>query len=172
MDIDPNRLPDRSALESIMPWEKTCAPGPDRLNLWLTEMGATPFDFNRDLDDGSLAAGPIDLLTMRGSNFFRGLALLDLAEAMLVRAFGPDAAAVRVNAAGQGDYFQVHIDTQKARPEDVKAFLRAAFYRRFGLAPDPEFVEVHTGGGAAGLRLSRFDLLPKVAQKLRTLAGY
>jgi hypothetical protein len=41
-------------------------------------------------------------------------------EAMLKRAFGANAVAVRVNAAGQGDYFQVHVDTRKAAPADVK----------------------------------------------------
>lgn len=51
-----------------------------------------------------------DFQRLAGSNFFRGLALIDLAEAMLKRAFGADAVATRVNAAGQGDFFQVHLD--------------------------------------------------------------
>lgn len=100
---------------------------------------------------------------------FRGLALIDLAEAMLKRVFGGDAVAVRVNAAGQGDYFQVHLDTHKVNPDDVKRFIHKAFYRRFGLSPDPEFVEVHSGGGAVGVRLSRYDALPLLAQRLQTL---
>ncbi len=99
-------------------------------------------------------------------DFFRGLALIDLAEAMVKRAFGEDAVAVRVNAAGQGDYFQVHVDTQKADPDDVKQFIRAAFYRRFGIVPDPEFVETHPGGGAVGVRLSRYDALPQLIRGL------
>lgn len=53
---------------------------------------------------------PPEFHCLEGSNFFRGLALIDLAEAMLKRAFGREAVAVRVNAAGQGDYFQVHVD--------------------------------------------------------------
>ena len=78
---------------------------------------------------------------VEGTNFFRGLALIDLAEAMLKRAFGRNAVAVRVNAAGQGDFFQVHVDTQRASVHDVKEFVRKAFYQRFGLAPEQEFVE-------------------------------
>ena len=106
---------------------------------------------------------------LEGSNFFRGLALIDLAEAMLKRAFGPDAVAVRVNAAGQGDYFQVHIDTGKVKNEEVKNFIHNAFYKRFGLKPGLEFVEIHPGGGATGLRLSRYDTLPLLIQKLRSV---
>jgi hypothetical protein len=125
-------------------------------------------DFNRGLEDQSLAGEePPQFHRLEGSNFFRGLALIDLVEAMLKRAFGPEAVAVRVNAAGQGDFFQVHVDTQKAATEDVKEFIQAAFYRRFGLAPEPEFVEVHSGGGAAGVRLDRYDALPQLAQRLR-----
>ena len=85
---------------------------------------------------------------------------------MLKRAFGDDAVAVRVNAAGQGDFFQVHVDVQKADPEDVKRFLNHAFYRRFGLQPQPRYVEVHPGGGAAGIRLSRFDAVAQLVRRL------
>jgi hypothetical protein len=85
---------------------------------------------------------------------------------MLRRAFGADAVAVRVNAAGQGDFFQVHVDARRAAPDDVKAFLRQAFYRRFGLKPDPEFVEPHPGGGAAGVRLARFEDLDGLVRRL------
>jgi hypothetical protein len=90
---------------------------------------------------------------------------------MLRRAFGADAVAVRVNAAGQGDYFQVHVDRERADPDDVKVFVRAAIYRRFGLAPSPEFVEPHPGGGAAGVRLNRFDDLPLLIRRLRMSIG-
>ena len=62
---------------------------------------------------------------------------------MLKRAFGQDAIAVRVNAAGQGDFFQVHVDTQLAQVHEVEHFIRRAFYRRFGLTPDLEFFEPH-----------------------------
>jgi hypothetical protein len=93
--------------------------------------------------------------------------LIDLAEAMLKRAFGEDTVAVRVNAAGQGDYFQVHVDRHKAEVDDVKQFLREAFYRRFGLSPVPEFVELHSGGGASGVRLNRYDALPQLIQQLQ-----
>ncbi len=165
--LDPDRLPSRAEMEKEFGWERSCS-GPERMNLWLERFGAEPFDFNRGLDDASLAASePPEFHRLEGSNFFRGLALIDLAEAMLKRAFGRDAVAVRVNAAGQGDYFQVHVDKRAAAPAEIKQFLRAAFYRRFGLKPSPEFVEVHPGGGAAGVRLSRFDLLPLLAQRLR-----
>jgi hypothetical protein len=129
------------------------------------------YDFNQGLEDEVLAAAePPEFHLWAGGNFFRGLALIDLAEAMLWRAFGRHAVAVRVNAAGQGDYFQVHVDTRHARVEDVKGFLREAFYRRFGLSPDPEFVETHPGGGAAGIRLSRLDRLPDLIAGLRRIA--
>jgi hypothetical protein len=135
---------------------------------FLERFGAAPFDYNRGLDDESLSAeNPPEFHRLEGSNFFRGLALIDLAEAMLKRAFGREAVAVRVNAAGQGDYFQVHVDKHTASPSDVKQFLRAAFYRRFGLSPTPEFVEVHPGGGAAGVRLNRYDALPQLVQRLQ-----
>ena len=52
-------------------------------------------------------------------------------------------------------------------PAEVKAFLRAAFYRRFGIAPDPEFVEIHPGGGAVGVRVGRYDALPRLVERLR-----
>ena len=50
---------------------------------------------------------------------------------------------MRVNAAGQGDFFQVHIDTRQENTEKVKDFLRRAFYRLFDLRPQQEFVEPH-----------------------------
>ena len=50
---------------------------------------------------------------------------------------------------------------------EVKPFLRVAFYRRFGLSPVPEFVEIHPGGGAVGVRLNRYDSLNHLVQKLR-----
>lgn len=166
IDIEPARLPERRAMEGRLPWEAGLA-GPDLLDRWLAECGAKPFDFNRGLDDASLTdANPPEFHRLEGSSFFRGLALIDLAEAMLKRAFGPDAVAVRVNAAGQGDYFQVHLDKTKADPADVKAFIRTAFYGRFGLAPAPEFVDLHPGGGAVGIRLRRYDLLPQLVRRL------
>lgn len=171
VDLDPNRLPSRADMEQALPWESDCS-GPARLDRWLERFEAKPFDYQRGLDDAALSADPPpEIHLLEGGNFFRGLALIDLAEAMLKRAFGPEAVAVRINAAGQGDYFQVHIDKQKADPEDVKGFLRRAFYRRFGLAPDPEFVEVHPGGGAVGVRLNRFDSLKHLAQRLRQLSA-
>jgi len=167
VEIDPERLPPRQAMESSLDWERGLA-GPDLMNAWLERVGARPFDFNRGLDDDSLRLeNPPEFHRLEGSSFFRGLALIDLAGAMLKRAFGPDAVAVRVNAAGQGDYFQVHIDTRKASVEDVEQFIRTAFYRRFGLDPDPEFVVCHPGGGAVGVRLSRYDALPQLIRRLR-----
>lgn len=166
-DIEPDRLPSRAEMESELEWERGSA-GPTRLNRWLERFGASPVDYNRGLDDESLSKqDPPAFERLDGSSFFRGLALIDLAEAMLKRAFGRDAVAVRVNAAGQGDYFQVHVDARRADPDDVKQFIRAAFYRRFGLAPVPEFVELHSGGGAVGLRLSRYDVLPQLIRRLQ-----
>jgi hypothetical protein len=168
-DIDPGLLPSRAEMERELPWERGAA-GPELMNRWLERHGAAPFDFNRGLDDRSLDAAPPEFHLLEGSNFFRGLALIDLAEAMLKAAFGPDAVAVRVNAAGQGDYFQVHVDTQKADPADVKRFIRLAFYRRFGLRPAPEFVELHPGGGAVGVRLTRFDTAGQLVRAMEAAA--
>ncbi|MBM3729186.1 MAG: hypothetical protein FJW40_27655 [Acidobacteria bacterium] len=166
--IHPEALPARQALESTLPWEQD-AEGPARLALWLKHTAATPFDFNAGLDDASLTAdAPPEFHQLKGGSFFRGLALIDLAEAMLKRAFGAPAVAVRVNAAGQGDYFQVHVDRTAADPEDVKTFLRHAFYHRFGLTPAPEFVEIHAGGGAVGVPLPGTGALPGLAQALRS----
>jgi hypothetical protein len=168
--LDPERLPEKAELEREQEWERDVS-GPARLDRWLEKYGAVPFDFNCGLDDAALTAEPPpEFHALAGSNFFRGLALIDLAEAMLQRAFGADAVAVRVNAAGQGDFFQVHVDAQRADPEEVKRFIRVAFYRRFGLAPDPEFVEPHPGGGAVGIRLARYDSLPELVRRLQAPA--
>lgn len=169
VEIDPQRLPDRMTLETVLPWEQAVT-GPERLQRCLEQVGALPFDYNQGLDDATLnAAEPPHFHRLTGSSFFRGLALIDLAEAMLKRAFGQDAVAVRVNAAGQGGYFQVHVDTQQASPTEVKAFIRQAFYRRFGLAPTPAFVEPHPGGGAVGVRLQRYDMLPQLIRQLQQI---
>ncbi len=166
-DIVPDLLPGREDMLCTMDWERGFA-GPALMERWLARFDARPFDFNRGLDDEALsAANPTDLHLMEGTNFFRGLALIDLAEAMLKRAFGSDAVAVRANAAGQGDFFQVHVDCTKAAVDDVKTFIRNAFYQRFGLAPEQEFVEIHPGGGAVGVRLERFDHLPDLLRILK-----
>lgn len=166
-DIDPARLPERAALTEPQAWEQG-ATGPALLARWLEHTGATPFDYQRGLDDAALDAPErLDLHRLAGGNFFRGLALIDLAEAMLKRAFGTDAVAVRVNAAGQGDFFQVHVDTRKVPTAEVKQFLRLAFYRRFGLTPETDFVEIHPGGGAVGVRLNRYDSLDQLVRRLR-----
>ncbi len=168
-DIDPAALPDADAMMNEAAWEAGRS-GPERMAQWLTRADARPVDFNRGLDDQALAHDPpASLYQLEGSNFFRGLALIDLAEAMLKRAFGPDATAVRVNAAGQGDYFQLHIDTRQVSVEAVQDFFRRAFYRRFGLAPEPEFIHPSTGGGAVGLRLDRFDRLPDLIRVLENV---
>ena len=67
--------------------------------------------------------------------------------------------------------FSLESGATKAQVEDVKQFLRAAFYRRFGLSPDQEFVEPHPGGGAIGVRLSRFDRLPELILRLKADAA-
>jgi CTP:molybdopterin cytidylyltransferase MocA len=170
VDIDPTRLPTREEMEKGLAWEAGLA-GPALLNHWLERVGATPFDYQRGLDDDALSAtNPPDFRRLEGASFFRGLALIDLTEAMLKRAFGREAVALRVNAAGQGDFFQVHVDTQKVPAAEVKQFLRAAFYRRFGLTPETDFVEIHPGGGAVGVRINRFDQLAQLAQRLRQAA--
>jgi len=167
LDIDPQALPSRQEMQSRLDWEAGYA-GPALMDQWLQRTGARPFDYQQDLEDQRMAPDePPDYCRISGGNFFRGLALIDLAEAMLKQAFGADATAVRVNAAGQGDYFQVHVDTQKAVVDDVKQFLRLAFYQRFGLAPEPDFVEIHPGGGAVGVRLNRYDALERLVQRLR-----
>ncbi|MSU48842.1 MAG: hypothetical protein EXS37_07115 [Opitutus sp.] len=167
VNIDPAQLPSREELETSLDWERGLA-GPTLLNAWLERRGATPFDYQRGLDDASLtAATPPDFRRIEGASFFRGLALIDLVEAMLKRAFGRDAVAVRMNAAGQGDFFQVHLDVRKADADAVKRFLVAALYRRFGLAPEIDFVEIHPGGGAVGVRLDRYDQLDQLVAKLR-----
>src|SRR5262245_31319473 len=100
-EIDPDGLPDREEMMKSMDWEKDFS-GSVLMADWLRRFDAKPFDYNRGLDDDSLSvANPPDLHLLEGGNFFRGLALIDLGEAMLKRAFGRDAVAVRVNAAGQ-----------------------------------------------------------------------
>jgi len=54
---------------------------------------------------------------------------------------------------------------------DVKEFLRLAFYRRFDLTPEQDFVEPHPGGGAIGVRLQRFDQLLTLASALGSQDG-
>ncbi|NLL83256.1 MAG: NTP transferase domain-containing protein [Lentisphaerae bacterium] len=169
-EIDPANLPEPADLLTEMAWERGIN-GPERLTEWLRQCRATPFDYNRDLDNETLAGGSRALHELRGGAFFRGLALLDLAEAMLKRYFGAENVALRVNAAGQGDYFQVHIDTGKVSTEAVKEFLDRAFYARFGLRPVSRYVEPHPGGGAVGVRLDRAELLPQLISELETCAG-
>ena len=165
-DIDPRMLPDAKTMLAENAWEKS-AGGPELLRLWLERFGATPFNYNAGLDDISLQDETWNPREVLGTNFFRGLPLIDLIEAMLKRAFGETAVAVRVNGAGQGDYFQVHVDTELADAGEVKEFIRQAVYRRFSLQPDREFVEPHPGGGAVGVRLDRFDQLPDLISRLR-----
>lgn len=170
-DIDPAVLPSRTEMEQPLEWERDHT-GPKLLEQWLARHHATPVDFNRGLDESSLTDDELPQFErLEGSNFFRGLALIDVAEAMLKRAFGEGSVAVRVNAAGQGDYFQVHVDRQNADPENVKSFLRNAFYRRFGLRSKQQFIEVHPGGGAVGVRLDRFDSLGTLIGRLQSLSG-
>lgn len=166
--IDPLRLPSRDEMMREQPADRG-REGPERLSAWLRASGAVPFDYNRGIDDASLSdSARFALHKIEGGNFFRGLALIDLAEAMLKRAFGTNAVAVRVNAAGQGDYFQVHIDTRLADVEEVKDFIQKAFYERFGLAPKPAFVQPYPGGGAVGIRLERLDELPHLIAELKS----
>ena len=50
----------------------------------------------------------------------------------------------------------------------AQRFIRKAFYERFDLAPEREFAELHSGGGAVGVKLNRLDSLPDLIQKLRS----
>ncbi len=164
--IEPTALPDRATMETPLAWEQGLT-GPARLEGWLHHAKAVPHDVTLGLHDAELSTEtPPEFHRWPGGSFFRGLALIDLAEAMLKRAFGPTAVAVRVNAAGQGDYFQVHLDRQQVDPAAVKAFLHRAFYQRFSLTADREFVETHPGGGAVGLKLSHYGQLRTVIQRL------
>jgi CTP:molybdopterin cytidylyltransferase MocA len=167
--IDAAELPTRQEMLRPLDWEHGTS-GTQLMEQWLREFGATPFDFNRGIGDTDLARESWCLTSVRGTNFFRGLALIDLAEAMLKRAFGDAAVAVRVNGAGQGDYFQVHVDSQLANFDEVKQFIRQAIYVRFGLRPRPEFVEPSPGGGAVGLRLARHGDLLQLVEQLRCQA--
>jgi hypothetical protein len=166
-DIASETLPSRREMLGELFWEKGVA-GASLMERWLKRFGAKPFDYNRGLEDEALSASqPAPLHLVEGTSFFRGLALIDLVEAMLKRAFGDDTVAVRINAAGQGDFFQVHIDTTRADVEEVKRFIRGGIYRRFDVKPGREFVEPHPGGPAAGVRLSRFDHLAGLIRRLR-----
>ena len=165
--IDPEGLPPAESMTRALSWERGLE-GPRLMEEWLVRCGAAPHDLDLDIDDASLAtteAAPPRL--WRGPSFFRGLALFDLVEAMLKRAFGSESIALRVNAAGQGDFFQVHVDTRLADTEEVKSFIRAAVYRRFAIQPDQDFVEVHPGGRAVGVRLGAFGDLPILASLLQ-----
>ncbi|MBM4074919.1 MAG: hypothetical protein FJ267_04670, partial [Planctomycetes bacterium] len=170
-DIPLESLPSKEAMMGDFDWEKPFS-GPTLLDQWLKRFGAKPFDYNRGLDDASLSSSQTPFHLISGTNFFRGLALIDLAEAMLKRAYGHDRVAIRVNAAGQGDFFQVHVDTQTVDPEDVKQFLLKAFYRRLGLSADRGFVEPHPGGGAVGVRLNRFEDLAKLIEELHRITTF
>ena len=164
-EFNPDALPERADLETELDWEKDVH-GPTRLERWLERLGAAPFDFNAGLDDETLRKTPPKFYALRGGNFFRGLALVDLAELFLKKAFGSAAVAVRVNAAGQGDYFQIHIDRALCSPDEVKEFMRRAFYDRFDIRPETEFIDIHDGGGAVGLSLSRFASLERLIEEL------
>ena len=168
-DIDPLRLPSRREMLHDFDWERG-ATGPQRMQRWLDRFGARPFDFNRGLDDEALSDPQWCLTQVQGTNFFRGLALIDLAEAMLKRAFGESTVAVRVNGAGQGDYFQVHVDSLRVDLDAVKDFIRRAIYARFGLTPKQEFVQPSPGGGAVGLRLGRHADLLRLTMRVRQTA--
>jgi CTP:molybdopterin cytidylyltransferase MocA len=168
VDVDLDALPSRREMLQECSWERDVS-GADRMQRWLQHLCAKPFDFNRGIENDALSNDEWCILQVAGTNFFRGLALIDLAEAMLKRAFGDSAVAVRVNGAGQGDYFQVHVDTQRAAVEEVKGFIRQAIYRRFDLAPKQAFVEPHPGGGAVGVQLAQYDQMPELVQTLRKL---
>ncbi len=83
IDIDFSALPDREEMIRPLDWE-THLSGPKLMEEWLARFGAKPFNFNKGLDDASLLraeAEAAQLHLIEGSNFFRGLALIDLVEA-------------------------------------------------------------------------------------------
>ena len=172
-DIDPSALPNREEMLRTLDWE-TGRAGPALMERWLLRFGAKPFNFNKGLDDVSLdkaASQHRQLHLMEGSSFFRGLALVDLIEAMLKRAFGNHAVAVRINAAGQGDYFQVHFDVSKMVAADIKHFMDRAVYQRFGIEPEFKFVDVYPGGPAVGVGLARLSEMREVTAAIRREVG-
>ena len=174
LDIDCSALPDREEMIRPLEWETNLS-GPKLMEEWLARFGAKPFNFNKGLDDASLLraeAEAAQLHLIEGSNFFRGLALIDLVEAMLKRAFGDNQVAVRVNAAGQGDYFQIHFDASKVNPADIKRFMDRAVYERFGLNPESRFVDVYCGGPAVGIRLAQLCEMETVTAGIRNEAGF
>lgn len=57
-----------------------------------------------------------------------------------------------------------HVDTHKAAVEDVKQFLWQAFYKRFRLLPDPDFVETSPGAGAIGVTIAPFDFVAETRE--------
>ena len=67
------------------------------------------------------------------------------------------------------EFVELFLETSVSDLEEVKQFVRMAFYRRFGLSPDPEFVELRPGGGALGVRLTRYDCLPQLIGQLHLL---
>jgi hypothetical protein len=166
-------LPDRDEMMRPLDWETNLS-GPSLMEEWLVRFGAKPFNFNKGLDDASLnraEAENTQIHLLEGSTFFRGLALIDLIEAMLKRAFGDNAVAVRINAAGQGDYFQIHFDVSRAMASDIKHFMDQAIYRRFGLNPEYKFVDVYSGGPAIGIGLAQLSQIGEVAEGIRREAG-
>ena len=181
-DIELGQLPGREEMEDTdtkFPWEGDLS-GPELMEVWLGHCNATPFNFNKGLDDDSLdatltalsdgtAPEEAQLHLLEGGNFFRGLALIDLAEAMLKKAFGEQAVAVRVNAAGQGDFFQVHVDARQANPADVKRFIEKAIYKRFGLTPKQKFAEIFPGGPAVGITV-KLGRIAQLSEDLRPAA--
>jgi len=172
-DIDSDALPAHDEMLKAMDWEAGLS-GPALLEEWLRRFGAKPFDFDKGLGDVALdraQADEVPLHLIEGSNFFRGLALIDLIEAMLKRAFGASAIAVRINAAGQGDYFQIHYDESRVTASDIEHFMDRAIYERFGLNPEYKFVDVHPGGPAVGIRLARLNAMKDVAAGIREVVG-
>jgi hypothetical protein len=57
-----------------------------------------------------------------------------------------------------------------AADDPVLVLLAAGKGTRFGLAPQPEFVDVHPGGGASGIRLGRYDVVPSLIRHLNGMA--
>jgi len=172
-DIDADALPDRGEMMCPLDWETNLS-GPALMEEWLVRFGAKPFNFNKGLDDAALSRAEAEntqLHLMEGSTFFRGLALIDLIEAMLKRVFGENAIAVRINAAGQGDFFQVHFDLSTVIEDDIKRFMDRAIYERFGLSPEDRYVDVYCGGPAVGIGLAQFQELAAVTAEMRKAAG-
>jgi hypothetical protein len=107
---------------------------------------APPFDCRWGLDDTSSAFDPANgRHLVQETNFFRGLALIDLAEAMLRRAPGTSAVTVGASATGRGDFTEIDVDPQVENPLERDEIIRSASCRRLGRVSVQDLHQPHPG---------------------------